>query len=485
MPWPTTETALRDTLKDQGQALELLEEWKASASQDGYVIELARGLLLQRMVWFGRGEEKQNATPAWRRVLFRWKMHQESKGLQQAPPFGVRHFLLATELSHLKQWEPVVKTSSDADCFCVLTTRSKVYRQAVQAGLQVRFIPRTGKMGNFSISTLTAGLPQPGRFRQWMAQTLMDALKDWSSLSSYLDKHLASLSGITVGVGNNLTHEGRYTTHWAKGKRFSTWSIQHGAIGPNPLYSHLSVNRFFAFSRQDLRQLQLLQVAEERIKLTGAPYRDSEGAQIISHTARNGKLDMAEREKYVLVAWSGYGHMTSRAHYFQQMEALFGAIAALPNNTFILKLHRKEKPADYQSYLNPTPPNVRLVPYEDDRFPRDIFFWLEGASALITGNSSVAKEAMDVGVPVISLDIADEYSETDYLKAEVVPVAEGKEEMVAKLKVWQEDPFVLAVQLENQKEFLGEKAPEGKEAAQAILEQLEEMLGSPEEKTKV
>jgi hypothetical protein len=70
----------------------------------------------------------------------------------------------------------------------------------------------------------------------------------------------------------------------------------------------------------------------------------------------------------------------------------------------------------YAQTLNERRGRLHVVPYGAAGFPGDIFDWLQGCAALLTGASTVAVEAMLMDVPVVTMDYASEIESADFIQ---------------------------------------------------------------------
>jgi hypothetical protein len=106
----------------------------------------------------------------------------------------------------------------------------------------------------------------------------------------------------------------------------------------------------------------------------------------------------------VLVATSGAGDKVSMEEHLRFIDVLFAAARSLPEQRFVVKLHRKDRESLYSRSARPR--NLELVGVDRSRFGDDIYDYLQRARVLVTVQSTSAIDAMAVGVPVIAVDIA-------------------------------------------------------------------------------
>jgi len=191
----------------------------------------------------------------------------------------------------------------------------------------------------------------------------------------------------------------------------------HGSLASNPLHALHIVERYLAYGENAKRILTGLGFSGQRVVVCGAPYLDRCPKQSghINETIRH-KLQLDDAKPYILVATSGPGHTVSHKHHTQVIEALSRASLRLPHVQFVAKLHRKDRVEFYNQVLSRVPDaKLHVVPYGAEGYPGDIFDWLQGSKALVTGASTVAIEAMLMDVPVVTMDLADEFGETDFI----------------------------------------------------------------------
>jgi hypothetical protein len=100
----------------------------------------------------------------------------------------------------------------------------------------------------------------------------------------------------------------------------------------------------------------------------------------------------------------------------------------------VAKLHRKDRVEYYQEAQAEHPHSkLIVVPDGDRRTPDNILDWLQGCSALVTVTSMTAVEAMLMRVSVITVDLADEIREVDFIDAGTTLHARNEEELEAAL----------------------------------------------------
>ena len=120
--------------------------------------------------------------------------------------------------------------------------------------------------------------------------------------------------------------------------------MMHGHVGTNnPLHGQHLADRLVAYGDAHRRALEQLGVAPNRIGVCGAPYLDTRppaSGQI--HPSISQAFSIPAGRPWVLVATSGPGHSVSQAHHRMVIENLLLASAAMPEVTFLVKLHRKD-----------------------------------------------------------------------------------------------------------------------------------------------
>jgi hypothetical protein len=222
-------------------------------------------------------------------------------------------------------------------------------------------------------------------------------------------------------VANDLTSQGRLFTRIASSYNVETFSVQHGNIYDDWIGRHHIVDNFFVHGKSSAQLLKRIQHHNINILISGSPFlyeilinknRIIEDSLLIRK-----KYDLDER--YVLIAFSGHGHLTSREHYILCLESVNKLIRNNQSTNFIIKLHPKEQLSDYL-LINNDAKNVKVIKEINDSlfWNKSIFAWLINAEALITGSSTIAIEAMLLSVPVISIDYANEYNKVEFRKKE-------------------------------------------------------------------
>lgn len=215
-------------------------------------------------------------------------------------------------------------------------------------------------------------------------------------------------------VGNDLTLEGRVATRVAQRRGIATAAIMHGLLAREAIESRHVVDRFLLFGRGSHELLVEIGLPPGRLVVTGSPQLE---AQLAASTAAqrgtrsaviDRRLGLRSARPRFLVATSGAGHSVSQQHHREFIAALGKVAASHPQADFLIKLHRKDRPELYAELGDRArAPNVRIVAGRSD-LPASILDWIAGSTAVITAASTVALEAMVLGVPVITVDLRGE-----------------------------------------------------------------------------
>jgi len=113
---------------------------------------------------------------------------------------------------------------------------------------------------------------------------------------------------------------------------------------------------------------------------------------------------------------SGPGHSTSPAHYDEILNAIFEVSENFKVAQWVIKLHRKDSIENFRNVLVNFPAHeVKIITSDHPAASISIYKWLKGASCIITGASTVAIEAMAVDIPVITMDLKEEYCNVDFI----------------------------------------------------------------------
>jgi len=214
-------------------------------------------------------------------------------------------------------------------------------------------------------------------------------------------------------VGNDLTIEGRATARVADAAGVPTAALMHGTVTGDPLQRHHIVDRFLVYGERSRETLTTQGIESRRVTVTGNPRlgsRPEPAPETDTRVTRIGGI--APEQPWFLVASSGAGHRVSMAHHLRFIEGIGAASSALPASRWVVKLHRKDRRTHY-----PQDPPYPVIENSSDGAPPDIYSWLRGPVAVVTSASTVAIEAMLMGVPVITVDLADELSRVDFIEA--------------------------------------------------------------------
>ena len=200
-----------------------------------------------------------------------------------------------------------------------------------------------------------------------------------------------------IFIGNDLNFNGRLLTSIAKKYNISNGSLQHGNIYNDFLQKKHIVDTYFCFSSEN---------AKYRIVKSGSLFINSNVKSFIKESDQTGE--------YILIAFSGHGHSTSKKNYTEQIKLILKVIQRNKKLKFLINLHPKEKFQDYSDFSELK--NVRFTNHNNNEFKKhSIFPLLINARRVVTGISTVALEALILKIPVITLDPLDEYKESDLI----------------------------------------------------------------------
>ena len=211
-------------------------------------------------------------------------------------------------------------------------------------------------------------------------------------------------------VGNDLTLEGRTQCMVAAELQISTACFMHGIVSGEPLQGRHLAHTILVYSERNRQELIDLGEKPARIQVCGAPSLTNRKRQTGSVNSEVKQyLNLVDGQPWILLATSGPGHSVSVVHHRRLIAAMMRLSARMPSVKFITKLHPKDRIEYYRqvrhavpdSRLMIAPPKSALasLPFDD---------WLQGCSAIVTGGSAAAIDAMLYDVPVVSVDLAEE-----------------------------------------------------------------------------
>lgn len=221
-------------------------------------------------------------------------------------------------------------------------------------------------------------------------------------------------------VGNDITIEGRAGVLVARQHGTATACLMHGNVVSDPRHAAHLADRLLTYGRLDREYLiRVMECPEERVVACGAPYLDARPSQEGRlHPALVQRLGLEPQRPYVLVATSGPGFQISFGHHMQTLHHVMALSERMPGVQFVAKLHPKDRLAYYRQAERRVPGSRLQVAAHGKRgLPTAIFDWLQGCAAVLTGASTVAREAMLMDVPVVTMDFADEIQGVDFIEA--------------------------------------------------------------------
>ncbi|MCB1056631.1 MAG: hypothetical protein KDD11_14110 [Acidobacteria bacterium] len=221
-------------------------------------------------------------------------------------------------------------------------------------------------------------------------------------------------------VGNDLTLEGRVAARVAARHGIATASLMHGLLAREAMESRHVVDRYLAFGKRTAWLLEEMGLPESRVAVTGGlhlpPPGDLESRRTSARATVAEGWDLDPERPWILVATSGAGHGVSLDHHQGVVAAVSEAARHRPEVDWVIKLHRKDRPELYQELARRDRfANVRVISFDEGaRLP--ILDWIAATHAVLTGGSTVALEAMTLGAPVITIDLADELVGVDFIE---------------------------------------------------------------------
>lgn len=338
---------------------------------------------------------------------------------------GRNILFLPVEPTHLKQMLPVARALQKEkveSIFC--SNRIKLLGQIANAGfntitLHDQVILKGKYPSTADIADLVASYGKIQRLSPLMLkQCIYDNYPYFLSMYEQLNELLDQLKPSAVVAGYDITLEGRLLVYLAREKGIPSYCIQHGSIAGEPLDGIHIADHFLLYGTASVRYLEALPGTRSHCVVAGAPYLDEKlplkKPAYTEHPVVK-KLNLKSGRPYILIALSGHGHSTSLAHHQAMIKALMKASIKLPQYDFIVKLHRKDLKEIYQSLAGNNNSRLHVISNNEAGYPHDIFEWMSGAAMLITGTSSVATEAMLCRIPVLTLDLMNEYRDVDFI----------------------------------------------------------------------
>jgi len=218
-------------------------------------------------------------------------------------------------------------------------------------------------------------------------------------------------------VGNDLTFEGRTASLVAHLKGLQTVCMMHGSVSGSPLQRHHLAGSVLVYGQNSKRQLLSYSMKQSQITICGPPHLDNRPTQTYKVHPKIQTLLNLNGKPLVLVATSGPGHSVSLLHHKMIIENIMRLSQRLPDIHFVAKLHRKDRVEYYKRIQKLLVPGSKLdvVPNGINGVPSSIFDWLQGCSAVLTGASTVATEAMLMEVPVVTMDFRKELDGVDFI----------------------------------------------------------------------
>jgi hypothetical protein len=258
-----------------------------------------------------------------------------------------------------------------------------------------------------------------------------------------------------IFVGNDTTREGRLITMLAKRyKEIKSYCIMHGSITGEPLDTYHQVDCFFLYGEAAMKDLISNGMIASNLKISGAPYLDNfivEGNKGINQILIE-KLRLNCEKPYLLITNSGPGHSTSHEHYQKTLHCIFETASLFTDIQWIIKLHRKDSIINFEKVITKYPNHkIQIISSHEHGYPKSIFSWLQGATCLLTGVSTVAIEAMALNIPVVTMDFMNEFTNVDFIEKEATIHVRSQQELNEAITSLVKNKNLYTTKLENSK----------------------------------
>jgi hypothetical protein len=334
------------------------------------------------------------------------------------------------EPTHLRQMLPV-STQLPREAYFYITDRLNIYSQLTELGIKCLLIPITHDTSpnNFDYSMLGESIIPPELADKWVSFCRHQVETKYSSLEKSISQALNILRPSKCVIGYDITPEGRIAVDICHNLNIESVCIQHGSIAGEPLDGEHVVDSYSLYGMQAKEYLEGIGNKSASLKVFGAPYLDKELFESERDKATLKMLGLNEKRETLLVALSGPGHCTTMDHFNEIVGSLVLFAKNHPSINLIFKLHRKDSIQNYNRIFKELGYSCPLIDSQDQRFPTDIFYWLNNTDVLITGSSTVALEAMLKANPVITIDYQNQYQNIDFIEMGCTYHVDKKEQL--------------------------------------------------------
>lgn len=335
------------------------------------------------------------------------------------------------EPSHIVQFEPIWRVlQNKAVPYIVITTKKNIYESQKEKKHPVVWLNPSELISNKKqyqdMLTALHGFLYSGHqndngesaFYDIMNKIVLSRVKSIWNLSERINQIFEAFSPCCVVPGYDITPEGRLLSVLSRNRNIPSYCVMHGSITGEPLDTIHIVDHFCLFGEAAKHDLIAKGVPATQLIVTGAPYLDKfENKQNGIHPILKKNLSLTDSKPYFFIATSGPGHSTSHAHFQLILENIFEVAAQYSDAQWVIKMHRKDRIENYQEVISRYQNHqIHLVENDVPGFPKSIFEWLQGTTALLTGTSTVALEALSMGIPVITMDFKNEYKMVDFIE---------------------------------------------------------------------
>lgn len=345
------------------------------------------------------------------------KMESQILSKKNEPLSNTDFLLLTVEPTETKQlkelYKEIVRNGKNA---LFITDRIKLCKPLRKEGIKVHFIVRdysTHAQEASNIINLATSIANDDEAHNTLA-IMREYLPLYMSIAADFESIIQKTKPKHVFLGYDITQEGRLMDAICKKRHIPTYCIQHGLITKDEVHALHIADRFFVFGEIAQKNLVSSGMNKDKIFISGAPYMDSFESKGEINRSLRMKIP-SNYDSFILICTSGAGHSTSLKHHLEMIRLFEETISNFQEIFFVIKLHRKDS-TSYYNVLN-TCKNVIVTSPDDTSLPENIFEYFTGCSALITGISASATEAMSLGVPVITIDLLNEFNHVDFISA--------------------------------------------------------------------
>ena len=293
-----------------------------------------------------------------------------------------------------------------------VTDKAELYRRIKLTNSKVYFINNVRFYGLVSASKSIA--ESGDDINNHLGQIVLNHSPYFNDVERQWDVLIKRLRPKIMISGNELLLPHRIGAFMFRNNNLPVITLQHGYLSSaGIIYREMLCDKFLVYGEVAKNAMMKMGFPEDRLAVVGnLCYNPKKFSELRSDKSNQKK------EKTILIVFSGPGVSTSLKHHLKQIETVMKLAEFHGNVRFVFKLHPKDR-IDY--YGDITLSNITVITHSEFvRTKRSFLDLIVNAHAIITSVSASMYDAFQLRVPVLVLDLDEEYISHDIAQTKTI-----------------------------------------------------------------